>query len=217
MAHTETRTSAKTRLSSTRWLLTLSAAALLGAITVDTTVVAIGSDADLRQLAFDPDRYGAAQFPQIRAYVLETAPDAATLHAEIDVDKDAAITNYGNKTGIAAVMPVTLTGTLTAERAGIFDIVVDGLPDSLRVRVQTGPAINGTDLRDITGDIAFGSFTNQIEYQDAGAGINRAMAAATLADLDRDALSGRTVTLSGAFTLLNPRMWLITPVAFEVQ
>ena len=58
-------------------------------------------------------------------------------------------------------------------RSDIFDRAVPGLPETLRIRVQTGPAINGTDLRD--------------------------------------------VTATGAFTLLNPKMWLITPIAFEVQ
>ncbi|MGT2466735.1 DUF2291 family protein [Mesorhizobium atlanticum] len=29
---------------------------------------------------------------------------------------------------------------------------------------RSGPAINGTDLRDATGDIVFGKFKNQIEY-----------------------------------------------------
>ena len=41
--------------------------------------------------------------------------------------------------------------------------------------MQTGPAINGTDLRDAPGEIKFGQFTNQIEYQNAGAALNNAM------------------------------------------
>ncbi len=116
-----------------------------------------------------------------------------------------------------AVMPVTLTGRVGDGASGIFGLTVDGLPEGLTIRVQTGPAINGTELRDISGDIAFGAFKNQIEYQDAGAGINRAMAADQLGDLDRDTLSGKTVQVTGAFTMINPKSWLITPVAIEVQ
>jgi ABC-type branched-subunit amino acid transport system ATPase component len=58
--------------------------------------------------------------------------------------------------------------------------------------VQTGPAINGTDLRDATGTIEFGQFTNQIEYQDAGSAINNEMKKAVLAGLDPSALTGKT-------------------------
>ena len=97
------------------------------------------------------------------------------------------------------------------------DVNVDGMPDGYKIRVQTGPAINGTELRDVPGDIEFGAFKNQIEYQDAGAAINRAMSEATLSDLDRDSLSGKTISVTGAFTMINPKSWLVTPVALEVQ
>ena len=43
------------------------------------------------------------------------------------------------------------------------------------------------------------------------------MATEVLEDLERNALTGRTVTVTGAFTLINPKNWLITPVALEVK
>ena len=78
--------------------------------------------------------------------------------------------------------------------------------------MQTGPAINGTDLRDATGDVKFEHFKNQIEYQDAGSGINRAMKKAVLDPMDTAALTGKTVDVVGVFRLINPKNWLITPV-----
>ena len=83
--------------------------------------------------------------------------------------------------------------------------------------MQTGPAINGTDLRDATGEIKFGHFKNQIEYQNAGAAINNAMKEAVLAGIDTKALAGKTVSVVGAFTLVNPKNWLVTPVEITVQ
>lgn len=217
MATLSSQKTVKQTRSKARWILPLCAVALLGAMALDTKVVRIGSEADLRQQAFDPDRFGRETFPRIRDYVIDKAPTATTLSEAIAADKAAAIEEFGTKAGIGAVMPVTVTGVLGEAKAGIFDINVAGLPDNVRVRIQSGPAINGTDLRDVTGDIAFGEFKNQIEYQDAGSGINRAMSAEVLADLDRDGLTGKTVTVTGAFTLINPRNWLITPVAFEVE
>lgn len=89
--------------------------------------------------------------------------------------------------------------------------------EDAKVRVQTGPAVNGTDLRDATGTISFGDFTNQIEYQNAGAGINNAMKADVLADLDRENLTGKTIEVTGAFTMISAKNWLVTPVELSVQ
>ncbi|WP_058248225.1 DUF2291 family protein [Tropicibacter naphthalenivorans] len=194
----------------------LVAAAVLGAIAIDTTVVTIGSEQDARVQAFNPDRFGEAQFPRIRDLVLEKAPDAVTLSTAIKADKKGAVAEYGTPAGAFAVLPVKATGTVGEGKSGIYQLTVDGL-EGVKVRVQTGPAINGTELRDIPGDIVFGDFKNQIEYQDAGAGLNRAMAADTLDGLDRDALPGKTITVTGVFTLISAKNWLITPVALEVQ
>src|SRR4051794_21077635 len=116
-----------------------------------------------------------------------------------------------------AIIPVKLTGTAGEGKSGIYDLAVQGLPPDIKVRVQTGPAINGTDLRDAPGDIAFGSFKNQIEYQNAGSGINRAMKKTVLDPLDTSALTGKTVEVTGAFRLINPKNWLITPVRLAVK
>lgn len=200
-----------------RAILAVTVAAVIAAIALDTAVVQIGSDADLRQQAFDPDRFGQSEFPRIRDVVQDRAADAASLAAELAADKKAAVASYGTMAGAFPVMPVRFTGTVGEGKSGIFGVNVNGLPDGMQIRVQTGPAINGTELRDIPGDIEFGAFTNQIEYQDSGAGINRAMAADVLSDLDRDALTGKTISVTGVFTMINPKNWLVTPVSLEVK
>ena len=112
---------------------------------------------------------------------------------------------------------MSFTGVVGEGRSGVYNVAVDGLAGETGIRVQTGPAINGTDLRDATGDIAFGDFKNQIEYQNAGAAINNAMKAEVLAGVDAAALEGRTISVIGAFTLVNPKNWLVTPVEITVQ
>ncbi|WP_111559018.1 DUF2291 domain-containing protein [Paracoccus sediminilitoris] len=191
--------------------------AVLAAIALDTTVVQVGSEADARQQAFSADTYGTTEFPRIQSVIQERAVDAVTLAQAIAADKDAAIAEYGTPASTGAIMMVTVTGVAGEPRAGVYPLSVEGLSEDQKVRVQTGPAINGTDLRDAPGDIAFGGFKNQIEYQDAGAGINRAMAAQVLEPVDTANLTGKTVTVTGAFRLINPANWLITPVSLEVQ
>ena len=119
--------------------------------------------------------------------------------------------------GNGAVNPVRFTGTMGEAKSGIYTVAVPDVPEEITVRVQTGPAINGTELRDATGDIEFGQFKNQIEYQNAGAALNDAMKAEVLSGIDTASLSGREVAIVGAFRLINPKNWLITPVELEAQ
>jgi len=200
-----------------RLIIALVAVAVLGVIALDTKVVVTGSAEDTRQQAFSADRFALANYPRIRDMVIKRAPAAVQLAKEILADKKAAIKAYGTAGVVGAVMPVKLTGVVGEGRSGIFNLTVDGMPKGIRIRVQTGPAINGTELRDMPGDIDFGGFKNQIEYQDAGSGLNRAMSAATLKDLDRDSLPGKTIDVTGVFKLINPKNWLITPVQLEVK
>ena len=217
MAMSGTGPMGATAVSRRKVITAIAAVAVLGAMVLDTTVVRIGSEDDLRQQAFDPDRFGQTEFPRIRDLVASRAAQAPALAEALSADKAAAIAAHGTMAGAFPVLAVQATGVMGEGKSGIFSLAVDGLPEGTGLRVQTGPAINGTELRDIPGDIDFGAFTNQIEYQDAGAGINRAMAAEVLSDLDRDALTGKTVTVTGVFTMINPKNWLITPVRMDIQ
>lgn len=199
------------------WLSLAAGVLVVGAIALDTTIVHVGSDADVRQQAFSPDAYGHQEFPRIRDFVMGRAVEAQVLHAAIAADQQAAIAEYGTPASTGAIFMVSVTGVAGTPRAGVYPLEVEGMPEGQVIRVQTGPAINGTDLRDAPGDIAFGAFRNQIEFQDAGSGINRAMAAEVLGPIDTANLTGRTLTVTGAFRLINPTNWMITPVALEVQ
>jgi predicted lipoprotein len=190
---------------------------VVGAIALDTKVVRIGSANDVRQQAFSPETFGAEQFPKIQTDVEKRAVAASDLATAIAADKKAAGEKYGVATSTGPVMPVTLTGTFGARKSNTNEMKIDGLPPETVVRVQTGPAVNGTDLRDATGDIEFGQFTNQIQYQDAGSAINNQMKKAVLEGLDPDQLDGKTATVVGVFKLINPKNWLVTPVKVDVK
>ncbi|WP_244857682.1 DUF2291 domain-containing protein [Agromyces archimandritae] len=165
--------------------------------------------------AFDPATFGAETFPKVQAAVAERAEDAASLAEAIAADPDAAAEEFAVESSGGPVYSVTFTGVVGEGASGIYDVAVDGLPAGLTVRMQTGPAINGTELRDATGDIAFGQFTNQIEYQNAASALNEELKTAVLAGIDTASLTGRTVEVTGAFTLVNPDAWLVTPTELE--
>ncbi len=218
MSTTVETSSTAPRLLSRRLVLSVGAAIIvLAAMALDTTVVKIGSENDTRQAAFSKENYGAEQFPKIQADILKRAVPAAELAAAIAADKAAAAKKYGVATSIGPVMPVTIRGVVGERKGNMHVIQVEGLPADVVVRVQTGPAINGTDLRDATGTIAFGQFKNQIEYQDAGSAINNEMKKQELSGFDPAALTGKTVEITGVFKLINPKGWMITPAEVKVQ
>lgn len=190
---------------------------LLIAMGLDTTVVPIGSSVATGADTFSPDEYGKTEFPKVQNKLEQRAAPAARLAKALADDKQAAIKQYGEPNDVGPIMAVRFTGTVGEGSSGLYDIKVDGLPSDLTLRVQTGPAINGTVLRDAMPDIEFGDFKNQIEYQNAGAALNTAMKKQVLADLERDQLSGQTVKVVGAFQMINPKYWLVTPVRFSVQ
>lgn len=190
---------------------------VLGAIAFDTTVVRVGGENDIRQQAFAPDAYGDAEFPRIQAFVEEKAIDGLAIAPEVLADKAAAGQKYGTASSTGAILLVRLTGVVGEGKSGVYNLAVAGMPPEIRVRVQTGPAINGTDLRDAPGDIEFGAFKNQIEYQDVGSGINRAMKKVVLDAIDVASLPGKTIEVTGAFRLVNPKNWMITPVRITVK
>ena len=187
--------------------------AVLGAIALDTTVVRIGSDADVRAAVFSPEAFGAETFPKVQANVTARAVDAVELATAIAADPKAAEAKYS----VGGVYSVKLEGVAGEGKSGIYYVDVAGIPAPLRLRVQTGPAINGTELRDATGEISFSQFTNQIEYQDAGSALNKEMKKLVLDGVDNSALTGKTVSVVGAFKLVNPKSWMITPVSLELK
>jgi predicted lipoprotein len=180
--------------------------ALVLAMAMSTKVVTIGSSADTRPQSFPAADYGAATFPSVQTAVAQRAVDAVALAAQ-----------YGVPAGIGPEISVKFTGVVGKGTSGVYYVTVDGVPSSVLIRVQTGPAINGTDLRDATGKITFGQFTNQIEYQNAGSAINNEMKKQVLSKIDNTNLTGKTISVVGAFKLINPNGWLVTPVTLSVQ
>ncbi|MBC3760244.1 DUF2291 family protein [Quadrisphaera oryzae] len=189
------------------------------AAALSTKVVSNTSETLAGPAAFDAATYGEKQFPAVQSYVSEKAVDAAQLATALQSDPGAA-TKYGvaSSSGIGAVVPVKFTGTVGApDQTGLPVVTVPGVPEGYLVHVQLGPAINGTDLRDVTGKVSLNDFENQIQYQDAGAALNDQLKKVVLAPLGGQDLTGKTITATGVVTLINPKSWNVTPASLEVQ
>ncbi len=196
---------------------TAAAVALVAAMALDTTWVRSGGAADEPPGTFSPLAYGQKTFPAVQKAIQGRAVPAPVLAAAIAKDPAAAAQRYGVASGVGVEYPVSFTGTLGDGDFGNYDVVVDGMAAPPSVALQTGPAIMGTDLRDSTGTIQFGQFTNQIDYQNAGSALNKEMKKQVLSKLDITALKGRVVSVVGVFQLGDPAKWLVTPVSLEVR
>jgi predicted lipoprotein len=190
---------------------------LVIAMALDTKVVRIDSPANAQPGVFSAATYGASEFPKVQAAIAQRAVSAATLAAAIAKDPAAAAKQYGVPTGTGPEFSIKFTGVVGTGDLGTYNVAVAGVPKSVTIQVQTGPAIIGTDLRDATGTISFGQFTNQIEYQNAGAALNTEMKKDVLAKIDAANLKGKTISVVGAFALSDPKTWVVAPAKLDVQ
>ncbi len=190
---------------------------VIASMALGTKVVKIGSAAAEVPGTFAPAAYGKKEFPKLQAAIEKRAVDAATFASAMAADQAAAVKKYGVEAGTGPEISISFTGVAGTGDSGIYPVTVQGVPSSILIRVQTGPAINGTDLRDATGTIQFGQFTNQIDYQNAGAAINDEMKKEVLSKIDTAHLAGKTISVVGVFQLINPNGWLVTPVKLTVK
>jgi predicted lipoprotein len=190
---------------------------LLAAMAFSTKVVRIDSAAGAPSGTFSEAEFGAAEFPKVQSAIEEHAVSAVTLASAIAKNQDAAVKQYGVAAGTGPEFLVKFTGIAGKNDLGTYAVTIAGLPKAVAVSVQTGPAILGTDLRDATGTINFGQFRNQIEYQNAGSALNKEMKTEILSKVDTSHLTGKTISVVGAFQLSDPNSWLVTPVKLDVR
>ena len=193
--------------------------ALLAAMAASTQVRSTeAAEQQAAAATFDPQAWAAKTYPGQAEAITTSAVDLAQLLGEVAADPQAAGERYGHQTGATSpfTYPVKTTGTAGEVKGTFLTLDVPGLPAGTTVRVQTGPAITGTAVRDATGTIAFGQFTNQVDYADAGTALNDQVRTAVLAGVDAAALAGRQVSVVGAVSLLTPASLAITPVQLVV-
>ncbi|WAH96337.1 DUF2291 family protein [Arthrobacter sp. MMS18-M83] len=169
--------------------------------------------------AFSPQGFAQEKYEsEIAPDIVKRATDIATVSKAIKADAGAAAKQYGVVSGTSpAVYSVKVTGIAGAPDAnGLVPVKIDGVPADIKVLVQMGPAVNGTAIRDATGKVDFSQFKNQIDYQNVGAELNNQVKKLVLANVDAKALEGKTVSVIGAFQLINPAAYIVTPVKVDV-
>ena len=200
------------------WMVLLAlAVVVLVAAALNVTVVSTDeADTAAAEGQLDPAAYAADQYDAVTGYVDEEAVELPELLASLAGGADEA--EFGNTSGASSAyaFPVTLTAVAGAVTPPVLPVTVEGLPEGTVVQVQVGPALNGTALRDVTGEISFNEFTNQLEYQGVATEFNDLVREDVLADFDAAAAAGSTIRVTGAFLRVNPALVSVVPTAIEV-
>ncbi|WP_136192559.1 DUF2291 family protein [Actinomyces procaprae] len=165
----------------------------------------------------DPVAYANEHYDSTIAYVNDNATDLAGLLEDLQEDEEGASEELGHRDGEAAyTFAVTTTGTVEEGGFGQVNLAVDGVPSGVTVSVQTGPAVMGTALRDVTGEVTFDMFENQIDYAQVGLSLNDPLKTGVLAENDLGSMIGQKITVVGAFAYSDPAHVVITPISIEV-
>ncbi len=152
----------------------------------------------------------------------DKAVDFATLYTALKLSQEEASKKYGNKVGgpynFMTKLEGKITAVNTASRAGTLTIETQAGGGSVPLTVQIGPVIRGTSIRDGVGFITFNEFVNQLQFADVADELNTRAYNLSLKDKTfNDSLVGKTVAITGAFTLDKLDKLVITPIFFEIK
>ncbi len=145
-----------------------------------------------------------------------------TLIPALQKDPAKAVEEYGHNVGGAANFIVTFSGTVTkidtSSPTGRITMKVPYAGGELAVEVQVGPVILGTSLRDSMPFISFSQFLNQVQYGSVADELNTQVEKSVVSKLDLKNLTGKRLTIRGAFTYdsTNVKDIVVTPIVITI-
>lgn len=173
---------------------------------------------------FNPDKQVAAIWDtKVITFLEKRAGTFKEVSALSATDLNAAAAQYGHKEKegsapwtFAAKVSGTIVKAETKSRAAYLDTDVDG-DGKVDVRIQIGPVIKGTAIRDSLDFVSFNEFKNQIQWAEFGKAFNTHVNKLMLEQLLRDDLEGKKVDVLGAYPLPSAgQPALLTPVTISI-
>lgn len=178
-----------------------------------------GGGAAFDRVKFVDDVWQSKVLPTVDQHAVEIGQ----LLPALEKSPEAAAKEYGNNVGgadnflvhfagrVTAVDTSSLTGSVTV------NAVLDG--GAVAVKIQIGPIILGTALRDAVKFISFEQFTNQMQYGGVSDELNSRVTRDVLSKIDVKGLKGKRIDVKGAFIYDtgSPKTLLVTPVIVKVE
>jgi predicted lipoprotein len=171
--------------------------------------------------SFDAAKYVDALWDQGVPKALAQAVDLGEFVPNFARDAEAAGAKWGRSEGIGPYHVIVRgTGQVTAvdvsSRTGIASLKIAVPGGTETVQLQIGPVLRGTSIRDALPSVSFNQFVNQIQFADVANELNARVERELLASLEREALEGRQIRVTGMVTLSDDQVLTITPVRLEV-
>ncbi|MEG3151060.1 DUF2291 domain-containing protein [Sphingomonas sp. ZT3P38] len=122
--------------------------------------------------------------PRVLPTIVQTAVPIGALLPAVDAGLGRAGTRLGRQVGDGSAWTFVVKGVGqvrsidTATRQGGIDLTLDGASGDRTVRLQVGPVVSGSAIRDALPFVAFDDFSDQLAFADLGTALtNRALAA----------------------------------------
>lgn len=215
---------ARRLLGMPRWLVVLVpivALAVGACFSVTVLDSKAGAGAAAADGGFDATVFAKTAYDKtVVPYITKNAIDLATLTGKLKSDKSGTEESLGHNSGTGSqyAFAVKTAGVAGAISNGLMQLTVPGVADGYQVYVQVGPAVNGSALRDVSGKLGFDKFPNQIAYQNGALALNERAKKTVLSKIDPTSLSGKTVSVTGAFVeSVNPGFVALVPIELKAQ
>lgn len=181
--------------------------------------------AEARGDNFNPDHSVADIWDsKVKPFFAEKAAPLDKVMQAANADADAAGAKYGHreKQGnapwtFAAKLEGTVVAAETKSRAAYVDVDSNG-DGKADARVQIGPTVRGSAIRDSLSFVNFNEFRNQIDWAQFGKAFNTRVNDDVLSKLPREDLVGMKLKAEGAFPLPSKgQLPLVTPVSISLE
>jgi predicted lipoprotein len=172
--------------------------------------------------AFDAAAHVGSLWVEDVPAALEQAVDVRDFLPALAADPAGAGARWGRREG-SGPFHVIVKGSGrvldvdASSRSGVATIEIEVPGGADQVRLQIGPVLRGTSIRDALPTVSFDQFVNQIQHADVANELNARVERETLAALERETLRGKGIRFVGATTLGEERPLAVTPVRLEVE
>lgn len=181
--------------------------------------------AEARGGSFNPDRAVADIWDsKVKPYFAAKTVTLNDVMTAANENADTAGEKYGHREQqsnapwtFAAKIEGTVVAAETKSRAAYVEIDSNG-DGKADARVQIGPTIRGSAIRDSLDFVSFNEFRNQIDWAQFGKSFNTRINDEVLSKLPREDLVGRKIKAEGAFPLpAKGQLPLVTPVSISLE
>jgi predicted lipoprotein len=188
-----------------------------------------GTEKSAVQAAASNNEFDAAGFVKanwsgkIEPELMNNAIDVREVVSALKKDQAAAEKKIGRRKEETAPFNYIVKGkeiiksVNTESAAGYIELNLPDASGEENVKVQIGPVIKSSAVRDVLSFINFGDFVNQIDFANISREINFYVRNNVVSGLNKTNIVGKHLSFVGAFTEDSTGKVLITPIKISVE